>query len=531
MGAARARRTPLLKAGKTLRAIAGAALCGIGLVLGLALPYQSHSFRIDAGGCRLVTDIIEPTTQPAGDKPQGYVVLFHGLSANKRIMSYLTAAFAAEGLRVFAPDFPGHGRTSGPFSYERSEQCGQNLVRELTARGLLDPEKTILVGHSLGGAVALRVAAAVPVAGVIALSPAPMRPVRGIAPEMMPFHGFAKLPPHSLVMSASGDPSQIRDGARDLMPTPGDGTSQYMIIPHSSHTSVLFDPVAASSSQGWAAQVLHLASQPQRPSRRGLVGFFAGFVGILLLTGPFLRETLQKKNQETPLAETSSAAGKGRAFLEYGIIGLGSVGVLSYVNPLRVLRLFEGDYFASFMLILGIVLLALHWNALRDAFGPRASSGQLTRSLTFTLLAAAFTAFLLLFLITAWIDLTFSEAWLTVPRWARFVPLFIALLPYHASEELLLGPAIPGARNKGWRRILTALAFRAIAWTALAAGVFFLHSGEVLPVLLAPSFVLFCLFQIWGMKVVREVTASPAAAALFGAILLAGFCLVVFPTT
>jgi hypothetical protein len=93
---------------------------------------------------------------------------------------------------------------------------------------------------------------------------------------------------------------------------------------------------------------------------------------------------------------------------------------------------------------------------------------------------------------------------------------------------LFLGPASPG---RGWWRLLKALGLRLIAWAALVVAVFFLHSGEVLLVLLAPSFFIFCLLQIWGMKVVREVTASPAAAALFGAILLAGFCLVVFPTT
>jgi pimeloyl-ACP methyl ester carboxylesterase len=518
----------LLKANKTLRAIAGVGLCGLGLLLGLAVPYQSHTFRIDAGGCRLVMDIAEPMGQPEGATPTGYVVLLHGLSANKRIMSYITAGFASQGLRVFVPDLPGHGRTDGPFSYERSDQCGQNLVRELIARGLLDPEKTILAGHSLGGAIALRVASNVPVAGVVAISPAPMRPMPGVAPEMMPFHGFAALPPHSLVMSASGDPRQIRDGSRDLVPTPGDGSSQYIVIPHSSHTSILFDPLAVFNAQAWADQVLHLASQPRVPSRRGLLGFFAGLVGILLLAGPFLRETLQSKKQETPVAEISIPAGKGRACLEYGIVGLGIVGILSYTNPLRLLHLFEGDYLASFLLILGVILLILHWNSLRNLFGMPTRDSQPTRSPAFTLVAAAFTAFLLHFLITAWIDLTFSEAWLTAARWARFAPLLIVLLPYHAAEELLLGPATP---LNGWRRLLTALLLRAVAWAALVAGVFFLHSGEVLLVLLAPSFILFCLFQSWGMKVVREVTASPAAAALFGAILLAGFCLVVFPTT
>jgi hypothetical protein len=39
------------------------------------------------------------------------------------------------------------------------------------------------------------------------------------------------------------------------------------------------------------------------------------------------------------------------------------------------------------------------------------------------------------------------------------------------------------------------------------------------------------LLQRMGMQVVRKDTRSPLPAALFGAILLAGFCLVVFPST
>lgn len=515
-----------MKGNKTLRALAGAGLCVAGLWLALAVPYQSHTFRIDAGGCRLVTDIVEPTGQPTGEMPQGYVVLLHGLSANKRIMAYLTAGFAAQGLRVFVPDLPGHGRTDGPFSYQRSEQCSENLVRELTARGLLNPERTILAGHSLGGAIALRVASHVPVAGVIAISPAPMRPIRGISPEMMPFHEFGTLPAHSLVMSAAWESERIREGANGLVPSPGDGTNEYVVIPRSTHVSILFDGAAMSSAQNWAARVLHLESKPILPSRQGLLGFLAGFAGILLLAGPFLRETLQSKKETSAPTENVPPVAKGRAFLEYAIIALGTVGILSYWNPLRLLHLFEGDYFASFLLVLGLVLLGLHWNSLRNLFGTRPADAQPTPY--FTLLAAAFAAFLLHFLVTAWMDLTFTEAWVTAARWARFAPLFIAVLLYHAAEELLLGPAPPG---KGRRRLLTALFLRLVAWVAMVAGIFLLHSGEVLLVLLAPYFAIFCVLQAWGMKVVREVTASPAATALFGAILLAGFCLVVFPTT
>jgi pimeloyl-ACP methyl ester carboxylesterase len=517
-----------MRTNKTLRGIAGAGLCGVGLLLALSVPFQSHTFRIDAGGCRLVTDIVDPLGQPPEATPQGYVVLFHGLSASKRIMSYITTGFASQGLRVFVPDLPGHGRTDGPFSYERSDKCGENLVRELIARGLLDPERTILAGHSLGGAIALRVASRIPVAGTIAFSPAPMRPLPGVSPEMMPFRDFGALPAHSLLMSAAWEPDRIRSAVKSLLPSPGDGTSEYVVIPRSDHVSILFDRTAMSDAQNWAVRVLHLQSPPTLPSHRGVIGFFAGFAGILLLARPFLRETLQSKTQALPLAEKVSTSAIGRVFLEYAIVALGTVGLLSYSNPLRALHIFEGDYFANFLLLLGTVLLVLHWNSLRTLLRPGTAAPQPARSLQFTILIAAFASTLLLALITAWFDLTITEAWLTASRWARFLPLFIAVLPYHTAEELLLGPVTPG---KGSRRLFTALLLRLVAWGAIVAGIFVLHSGEVLLVLLAPSFALFCLLQTWGMKVVREVTASPAAAALFGAILLAGFCLVVFPTT
>jgi len=518
-----------MKNNKMIRAVAGAGLCGAGLWLALSVPYRSHTFRIDAGGCRLVTDIVEPSGGSAArDMPQGYVVLFHGLSANKRIMSYTTAGFASEGLRVFVPDLPGHGRSAGPFSYERSEQCSENLVRELIARGLLDPEKTILVGHSLGGAVALRVASHVPVAGVVAISPAPMRPIAGFPPEAIPFHSFVSLPAHSLVMSGAWEAERIRGAAKDLVPIPSDGTSQYVVIPRSTHVSILFDGTAMSVAQKWAAQVLRLQNQAALPSHRGVLGFFSGFAGILLLAGPFLREAVQPRKQEPQPTENVVAVPQVRAYLEYGIAGLGAVGLLAYWNPLRVLRLFEGDYFASFLLVFGTALLVLRWRSLRTLLGGSPDNTPATRPVYLTLLGAAFAALLLYVLITSWIDLTFSEAWLPLARWERFAPFLLAVLPYHAAEELLLGPASPGM---GTRRLLNALLLRAVAWGAILAGIFILHSGEILLVLLAPYFALFCALQIWGMKVVREVTASAAAAALFGAILLVGFCLVVFPTT
>src|SRR5260370_6287633 len=161
-----------MKSRNCVRAIAGVLLCGAGLWLALPTPYRERTFLIDAGGCRLETTIVEK--REGGS--QGSVLLFHGISANKKIMSYLARGFAEQGLRVYVPDLPGHGRTPGPFSPARAEQCGEAILRELLARGMVDANRTILAGHSMGGAIAVRIAARVPVAGLFATSPPPPRP-------------------------------------------------------------------------------------------------------------------------------------------------------------------------------------------------------------------------------------------------------------------------------------------------------------------------------------------------------------------
>jgi hypothetical protein len=104
----------------------------------------------------------------------------------------------------------------------------------------------------------------------------------------------------------------------------------------------------------------------------------------------------------------------------------------------------------------------------------------------------------------------------------------VVLLPYHFAEETLLGPTENGKR---WRRLVRALGLRFISWAALMGGVLILHNGEILMGLLSLYMGVFNLIQRSGMDIVRNETGSSAATALFGAILQAGFCLVIFPLT
>src|SRR5271163_2202105 len=206
-----------------LRALLAVALLGAGFVLVLPRPYHERTFRIDAGGCRMDTTVIEPvgaassSAASSGSASRGTVVLLHGLAANRKIMSYLAEGFALQGLRVFVPDLPGHGRTAGPFSAARAEECSENLLHELRSRGMAPPETTILAGHSMGGAIAIRIAVRVPVAGVIAFSPAPMRAAHGMAADALLFDNPPPLPPNTEIIDGSLEPQHMTANARELL--------------------------------------------------------------------------------------------------------------------------------------------------------------------------------------------------------------------------------------------------------------------------------------------------------------------------
>ncbi len=501
-----------MKARNFVRALAGVLLCASGLWLALRTPYLERTFRIDAGGCRLETTIVEKK----GGGSQGSVLLFHGISANKKIMSYLARGFAEQGLRVYVPDLPGHGRTAGPFSPGRTEQCGESLLRELLARGVINPDRTILAGHSMGGAIAERIAARVPVAGLIAISPAPMRAAHGVTAEKLIFSDPPILPPHSLVMVGSLELESMRRNAADLAASRSDGTVKYLEIPGASHVSVLFNSAAMRASQEWSAEILHFSPAVALPSHRPLIGALAGFVGILLIAGPFLREATGKNGSEE-FAATGAVISVPRLFLEFAVGSLLIVFLLRFWIPLKAIRLFQGDYLASFLLLFGALLVVVHWRSVRFT----------VRSFPRHLLAAGLAGIVLVLIATAWCDLTFYEAWLTGAKWARFPFLVLVLFPYLLAEETLLGPVNSG---KKWRRLALALSLRLISWGALMAGILFLHSGEILMGLLSLYMAVFNLLQRCAMDMVRNETGS-AAAALFGAILQAGFCLVIFPLT
>jgi pimeloyl-ACP methyl ester carboxylesterase len=525
----RQEKAPAEKAPKQrrwIRAVAAILLCAVGFLLARAPLFRETTVIVDAGGCRMVTDVVD-----AGeDDAQGYVILFHGLAANKKIMSFVAQGFALQGLRVFVPDLPGHGRTQGPFSYERAEKCGDAFVKQMIGRGAVDGKRLILAGHSMGGAIAVKVAARVPVAGVIAISPAPMVTTYGVQRSMLPFTDPPPAPPHLLILSAGLEPRMLRDSARSLLSGSNASSGSYEVISFATHAGLLWRANVVAESQRWAAQALGIDATVKIPPRLPLWGGVLGLAGIFLLAGPFLREALGKSSLalSTPLPSGSHSQPYDAlavrkqpvslaVILEFVGFAFAAILLLRVWNRFGFVHLFEGDYLAGFLLIAGIGLLAVQYKRIATLWQVDWKH----------LLGAAFAAVVVPLLIYAWLDLTLTEAWMTPARWLRFPAVLVLALPFHAAEELALGPAMRTRLSK--IRLVYALGLRALLWGVLLIGIVGLHNGEILLALLAPYFALFCLFQRTGMDVVRSGTGSALAAAIFGAILLAGFSAVVFP--
>jgi pimeloyl-ACP methyl ester carboxylesterase len=490
--------------------LSGLVLLTLGFLLQNLEPYRPLKVISSNASCRMAVDIVEPIT----GSPQGYAILFHGVSANRRIMSYIAQDLADQSLRVFVPDSPGHGNTPSPFTPLHASECGEALVRELINRRAIVPQQTILIGHSMGGAIAIRASNRIPVAGVIAISPAPMRTAKLLSKEMVFFPDDPPLAKNTLIITGSNEPAQLREIFQTKVKEAADGTSTYVEIPHATHVSLLFDNNVLTEMRKWNHKLLLTDPETVRATHYPLYGFLAGFLGLIVISVPFLSDLVGASG--TGLIDDAPALNTTRILGQLVIASVVAVVILKFWVPLKVLGIFQGDYLASFALLEGFLLLAMNFAALKKALKTTWSA----------LLASVIGAILLVLVFGLWFEYSFYEALLTWPKWARMAPLVLAFFPWLLAEELFLGAHATMSRL---RRVILTLAFRSIAWACIAGALFLVHSGEVLMILLVLYFVLVSILQRLAMDVMRRETHSPVAAAFFGAILSAGFALAIFP--
>lgn len=139
---------------------------GASLARWCAFLVASRFLAIEPGEARVA---FEEGTFVVGDPKEADVVLLHGIPFDGEAMAPLADALAARGVSSARVDLPGLGR-SGPLASEAGTAELAWLERRLAGR----TRPLVLVGHSLGAAIATRYAAAHPdvVASVVLVAPA-----------------------------------------------------------------------------------------------------------------------------------------------------------------------------------------------------------------------------------------------------------------------------------------------------------------------------------------------------------------------
>lgn len=118
-----------------------------------------------ADGRRLAAYDVRPMT--AGDDGGPVVIFFHGNAGNIAYRAPLIEEFVrGTGVRTVLPDYSGYGGNEGSPSEDEVYRDGLAAYDHVIAEGVT-PERVVLYGESLGGAVALAVAAERPTAGVV----------------------------------------------------------------------------------------------------------------------------------------------------------------------------------------------------------------------------------------------------------------------------------------------------------------------------------------------------------------------------
>ncbi|MBI1749059.1 MAG: alpha/beta fold hydrolase [Acidobacteria bacterium] len=462
-------------------------------------------------------------------------VVFHGLGANAVIMRSLGQSLAGLGLRVYLFDLPGHGNNPDSFFFHRAENCAAQVIALMDRVGEIRLDNTVLVGHSMGGALAVRMADYFPTAATIAISPAPMLRAERTPAGAVLMGPPRRMPVNLLILMGQFDFPYSRESSAKLVQMAGGERSQpgdfrqkralkLETIPRATHTSLIFDLPAESPIVSWLQASLPGKLTPTlassiKPESWGLFGLL-GLMLLFPLTASGVARAVGLRDAQLPVASASTR----NAILCCFIAGLFAVSVLNFVPQLSFLRMVYGGYLASCLLLAGVVLVLLLRSIPATRNATRQPHPKWRGVLTGALLGMA-----TMLVFGAWMNLHLSDTWLNAPRWLRFFPAVLACLPYALAEEWALGA--PGAGN--WlaktRRYILFAALRLLIWLSILFALYVYGSGQILLSVLVVFMGAFSLLTRLGADAVRRRTDSPAGTAVFTAILMAWFIAAVFP--
>jgi pimeloyl-ACP methyl ester carboxylesterase len=102
--------------------------------------------------------------------PRPVVLLFYGNGASIENMLDIFARYRGLGADVLMPEYPGYGMSGGEPSEKNCYACADAAYDWLTNERHVPPSRIVVVGHSLGAAVAIDLAARRPAGALVTFS-------------------------------------------------------------------------------------------------------------------------------------------------------------------------------------------------------------------------------------------------------------------------------------------------------------------------------------------------------------------------
>ncbi len=119
------------------------------VMTGAGLNYEAVTFRSSDG--TELRGIFFPSTATAN----GTIVHFHGNGQNMTSHAFQVAWLAKDRYNVFVFDYRGYGASDGKPSISGAVEDGAAALRYVRSRPGVDPERIVVFGQSLGGALAI----------------------------------------------------------------------------------------------------------------------------------------------------------------------------------------------------------------------------------------------------------------------------------------------------------------------------------------------------------------------------------------
>jgi uncharacterized protein len=196
----------------------------------------------------------------AAGRARGHVLFCHGNGGNIGDRLPHVRLLAEAGLDVLAFDYRGYGRSSGRPSEQGTYRDAQAAHAALLRRPGVDPARVLLLGESLGGAVALALALEAPPAGLILQSA--FTSVRDMARLHYPFVPRALVPDAYPTLARIGElraPLLVLHGARDAIVPLMYGEALFAAAPEPKRMQVFeaagHNDLVALAGSRWAAAI------------------------------------------------------------------------------------------------------------------------------------------------------------------------------------------------------------------------------------------------------------------------------------